>query len=108
MLKIVLQHFTIAPSLQEDWQQEVPDYVQEGQSFWLAFDTHCPCAIWIKWLGTDGQSGTVAVACPQKWYRVMHVAANVHPGEQVDITVRLICGDCVVQTGDTATMAQVP
>jgi hypothetical protein len=36
------------------------------------------------------------------------IAYNVLPGEEVDITVRMICGDCVLEVTDTATMAAAP
>lgn len=97
----------------DEWTEEIPDPHQREQQFYALFDVHCPCQILIKWLGTDGSTGSYFGACPKLWQWftpgvVSGLAANVAAGEQVDITVRMICGDCILEVTDSATMAAAP
>ncbi|MEZ5991638.1 MAG: hypothetical protein R3E76_04735 [Planctomycetota bacterium] len=98
----------------DEWKEEVPDPDQEEQQFYPGFEVHCPCQILVKWLGTDGNSGSYVGLSPKMWQWLVSgaiaegVAANVLPGEQVTITVRMICGDCVLELVETATMAAAP
>lgn len=98
----------------DNWTEEFPDPTQEHQSFYPGADVHCPCQILVKWIGTDGKSGVYYGLCPKLWRWLVPgsgvdgIAANVLPGESVDITVRMICGDCVLERTDTATMSSAP
>lgn len=92
----------------DEWKDEVPDQTQQNITYWPAFGVHCPCQVLVRWTGTDGTVGATVLQCPKQWKRVSHVASMVAPGSQVDIVVRLVCGDCVLEAEDTATTAAEP
>jgi len=99
----------------EEWTEEAPqpDRKWEVEDFYTI--AHCPCQIYIEWEGTDGNWGSYTFFCPKYWWKhpgpsinAPGLVHNVLPGEQVDITVRMVCGDCVLELTDTATMADAP
>lgn len=64
----------------------------------------------MKWEGDMGASGYNAQTCPNFWYHFdkiggpngVFVPATV--GETLTVTVRLICGDCIVDLTDRSVL----
>ncbi len=100
---------TEAPEGHEEWETDPPGDPAAGT--WPGAGAHCPCSLLIKWTcstGNPAHNGVSYHQCYKDWTSITHIAGNSPAGSTVTITVRLVCGDCVLELSDTATMFASP